>query len=526
MAIWMLYVIVVSLLLSGAALAAERTALLRRVPTRWPWVLSIAASVLVPAIVASVSIQAPEIPSLVSPAVSQKIVSLRHTTSRELSPAIWVGAGTRQLSARPSVNTLFRRVWAGASGALLLALLVSGAHLYWRKRRWEHGTIAGTSVYVTDDVGPAVVGLFRPRIAVPRWLTQSAAATQELVIAHERSHLEAHDVRLFAASLFVLVLMPWNLPVWWQMRRLRFAIEVDCDARVLNAGRDAAMYGETLIAVGQRHSGYVGAVAGMSESKSFLEERVRIMVRKPVNWWRLPAAALGCLSVALVVVAAQVEPPNAEQPSAGAHSEIELATTVLDGYTGYYRIGDESVMSITRNDGQLLSQITGQTPAPIYPESTTRFFYKVVNAQIDFLTDASGKATALVLHQRGVDHSAPRIDAEVARQVAANLEARIRNATPLPGSEAAARRFIAGVTLGRPNYDEMTPELAGLLRQQLSIQQPFFAGLGPLVSVDFKGVGNQGWDNYQFKYGHNTVTVRIALNSQGIITGELATLDP
>ena len=34
-----------------------------------------------------------------------------------------------------------------------------------------------------------------------------------------------------------VVLMPWNLPLWWQWRRLRFAIEVDCDARVLASGR-------------------------------------------------------------------------------------------------------------------------------------------------------------------------------------------------------------------------------------------------------------------------------------------------
>jgi bla regulator protein blaR1 len=114
------------------------------------------------------------------------------------------------------------------------------------------------------------------------------------VIAHEQAHLDAHDVGLFTGALFLLVCMPWNLPLWSQLRRLRCAIEVDCDARVLKAGHDTASYGETLIVVGQRRSLYIGAVAGMSESKSFLEDRINIMVRKPARWWRVSAAALGC----------------------------------------------------------------------------------------------------------------------------------------------------------------------------------------------------------------------------------------
>ena len=308
---WMLYVVFVSLLLSGAALAAERIALARRAPARWHWVLSIAASALVPVIVASAWVHVPRIPFLVSPAGSWQIVSLGRMASSGLSPSAWVGDGTKSLSAMPSLNALLGWVWAGASGTLLLALLVSGAYLRRRMRRWERGTIAGASVYITDDVGPAIVGLLRPRIAVPRWLTQTSAQTQELVIAHERSHLEAHDVRIFTGALILLVAMPWNLPLWWQLRRLRFAIEVDCDTRVLKSGRDARVYGETLITIGQRQSGYIGAIAGMSEPMAFLERRLGIMIRKPARRWRLSTVALGCSSLALVVTAAQIEPPNA-----------------------------------------------------------------------------------------------------------------------------------------------------------------------------------------------------------------------
>ncbi|UUZ52386.1 hypothetical protein LP419_22985 [Massilia sp. H-1] len=47
--------------------------------------------------------------------------------------------------------------------------------------------------------------------------------------------MAARDPQLLGLALLVLVAMPWNLPMWWQLRRLRHAIEVDCDARVLAA---------------------------------------------------------------------------------------------------------------------------------------------------------------------------------------------------------------------------------------------------------------------------------------------------
>ncbi|UUZ46788.1 hypothetical protein LP420_23520 [Massilia sp. B-10] len=68
---------------------------------------------------------------------------------------------------------------------------------------------------------------------LPLWLTQSQAQQQALVMAHESSHMAARDPQLLGLALLVLVAMPWNLPMWWQLRRLRHAIEVDCDARVL-----------------------------------------------------------------------------------------------------------------------------------------------------------------------------------------------------------------------------------------------------------------------------------------------------
>lgn len=209
--------------------------------------------------------------------------------------------------------------------------------------------------------------------------------------------------------------MPWNLPLWWQLRRLRYAIE----ARVLRGGHDATQYGETLIAIGQRQSAFIGAVTAMSESKSFREERIKLMVRKPGKDWRL-VAALGCLSLALVAVAAEVGPPNATTPSEASVS-ITLDSAVLDRYTGDYELAPGAVLAVTRLGNQLFAQLTGQPSAEIFPQSEGEFFYKIVKAQISFKRDAQGRTTGLVLHQHGANMAAPRIDAASAQKISLPL---------------------------------------------------------------------------------------------------------
>jgi bla regulator protein BlaR1 len=528
MLVWMLYVIVVSAFLGAAALAAEYAGRLRRGSTRWLWSLSMVASLLVPAIIVSVSVQLPSIPNIVSPVASQRIVSLRNATSKSLSPANWMSGDARRISARPSVDALLRRGWGVASSVLLLGLLASGVHLGLRKRRWKLGTLAGATVYITDNVGPAVVGLLRPRIAVPSWLCGAPAVTQQLVIAHEKAHLEAHDVRLLTAGVLLLVGMPWNLPMWWQLRRLRYAIEVDCDARILSTGRDATTYGETLIAVGERQSGFVGAVAGMSESKSFLEERIKLMVRKPVRTWQASMAALVGLSLALVAVASQVEPPNAGMVVSGEHHEILVDTATLDRYTGFYRISSTDFFTITREGGHLMAQMPEQPAYPIYPETTAKFFYimEVTDTQIEFETNAQGEVTAMVVHDRGVDSRCRRIDAAKAQQIATNLAARVASQKPMPGSDATVNRIITGIASGKPNYEEMYRPFADTMRKQLPETQAVLAKFGAVLSIEFLGLGDQGWQTYLIRQEHGVSQLRVNFNELGIICGVQLTTGP
>ena len=59
-----------------------------------------------------------------------------------------------------------------------------------------------------------------------------------------------------------------------------------------------------------------------------------------------------------------------------------------------------------------MAQLTGQDYYEIFPKSETNFFYKVVNAQIGFNCEASGKARSLTLHQGGVAQEARKVSDE------------------------------------------------------------------------------------------------------------------
>jgi bla regulator protein BlaR1 len=527
---WMLYVIMVTVLLSIGAFVAERAARLKRGGTRWIWITAIFASLALPTLIASVSVQ---LPNVMAPAVAQKMVALRDVTTQTLSPVFWISGSAAEPKGWRDFDELLKTSWRAASIAMLLALVASGIHLMIRKRRWRQGTVSGASVLITEDVGPAVVGLARPLIVVPRWVTVALPSQQTAVIAHEQSHLEARDPQLFTLALALLVFMPWNLPLWWQLRRLRYAIEIDCDARVLKGGVDLAHYGETLIVVGERQSAYIGAVAAMSESKSFLQERIEHMIRKPVRWRRLGVATLASFSIALTALAAQVSPPNTEGPATTAaaepgkkeRKEIQVSEAALAHYVGTYRFDGTQIYTVSRKGAGLEAQMTGQPPIDIYAETEKNFFYKIVDAQIEFVGDGGAPASAVVMHQGGSDFTMPRIDAGTVEQMKIDLAARIASGSPAPGSDAAVRKFTAAASAGKPNYEDMSPAIAKAVRDQQPQMEPMMKMMGAIQSVDFVRVGEGGWDVYRVKYANGTLLWRIGLGPDGKVNYALVLPD-
>ena len=60
-------------------------------------------------------------------------------------------------------------------------------------------------------------------------------------------------------------------------------------------------------------------------------------------------------------------------------------------------------LTVTLDGSQLRAQLTGQPAHPIFPETETLFFYKVVDATLEFQRDAGGTVTGVRLRQGRVD---------------------------------------------------------------------------------------------------------------------------
>jgi hypothetical protein len=88
--------------------------------------------------------------------------------------------------------------------------------------------------------------------------------------------------------------------------------------------------------------------------------------------------------------------------------EVKVDAKVLESYVGSYAITPQFVMTVTLENGQLMVQATGQPKFAMFPESATKFFLKVVDAQVSFVKDEAGTVNALVLHQNGADKKAVR----------------------------------------------------------------------------------------------------------------------
>lgn len=109
------------------------------------------------------------------------------------------------------------------------------------------------------------------------------------------------------------------------------------------------------------------------------------------------------------VAAAVMKLLQGEEPdSLKLKPTVHVSGQVMAAYAGQYKMDSGAVISITHEPPTLRAQLTGQPKFRVFPESETKFYYKVVDAQLTFERDAEGKVAVVVLHQNGTDMRAPR----------------------------------------------------------------------------------------------------------------------
>ncbi len=94
------------------------------------------------------------------------------------------------------------------------------------------------------------------------------------------------------------------------------------------------------------------------------------------------------------------------KPEVRATVKVDEKTLAL--YAGTYQLGPGFDLVVTVENGQLMTQATGQSKFAVYAKTENRFFPLDFPAEIEFVKDPDGKVNALILHQGGRDMKAPR----------------------------------------------------------------------------------------------------------------------
>jgi CubicO group peptidase (beta-lactamase class C family) len=90
--------------------------------------------------------------------------------------------------------------------------------------------------------------------------------------------------------------------------------------------------------------------------------------------------------------------------------EVSVAPAILADYVGTYQLTPTINDVISVKDGHLMTKLGNQPELQLYAESETKFFLKVVDAQVEFFRDPSTHAVIhLTIYQGGGEHAAKKL---------------------------------------------------------------------------------------------------------------------
>jgi beta-lactamase regulating signal transducer with metallopeptidase domain len=319
-AAWMLYLLVLSSMLGLAALSAERALRWLNMPVRATWALALLGTPAIGVLVArtgglrligasgsSSSGSAEAAPTLGADSVSALERWFASAEATMLDP--FVGALNTLLASAATLDRPLLALWAAGSATVVLALLLSLHRLHSASRDWPRRRVDGRDVRVSEDLGPAVLGIGRAEVVLPAWVLEQDPASRRLIVLHESEHLKARDGTLLFAGLLVAAAIPWNPFAWWQLRQLRLAVELDCDRRVLRSGVGLREYASLLLEAGSRRAVPFGSAAAFVHFDSQLGRRIRMMMENRKAPRYVPAAVALTMAAAILIVACSAPAP-------------------------------------------------------------------------------------------------------------------------------------------------------------------------------------------------------------------------
>ena len=289
---------------------------------------------------------------------------------------------------------LFTAIWLAGAAVMVGYLIISAVLL---KRRVGACVETEPGVFVADGLAsPFVLGVFRPKIYLPPSLDR---AQREMVLAHERAHLQRRD-HLIKPFAFLLLSVYWFNPVLWVAYALLCRdIELACDERVIRDmdRNDRAFYSQTLLDCGSGHRRIAACPVAFGEVG--VKERVKNVLnyKKPAFWIILIAVIAGIV----LAVCFLTNPKTKEDRLTGVRLTMSDMLETMRCYditesgelveAEYYTVGDSTrynaasdCFSYDASEGKLKTrlvktELTDTTHTPIEVTDTHRAIFEAVS---------------------------------------------------------------------------------------------------------------------------------------------------
>lgn len=287
----------------------------------------------------------------------------------------WHTATSGVVDATQTIGVGTAMSWSWLIGALAFSsvLVIRQVRFLHRlQRRDESGEEPG------EPLGPAVVGLLRPRIVLPADFAQRYTPEEQvLVLEHEREHLRRGDLPAQALCSLLCCLFWFNPLVHLGAARFRFDQELACDADVIRAFPNSRRtYGDAMFKT--QLAGFGLPLGCHWQSVHPLKERIA-MLRQPLPGLLRRRSGLALLAVMFTigtytVWAAQPAKDPAPVPTLQAVTDEDvLANPKYPAEAAAAGINGQVVLDLLVGaDGMVKEiKITSSEPAGVFDKAAT-----------------------------------------------------------------------------------------------------------------------------------------------------------
>jgi beta-lactamase regulating signal transducer with metallopeptidase domain len=208
-----------------------------------------------------------------------------------------------------------------------------------------HKHIRPIAIMQSDRIiSPLAVGIFKPRIILPKSMNMSDKQLLDYVLSHEYNHIKRYDA-LWKILLLLALCVHWFNPMVWVMFILASRdLELTCDEMVIRrfGTKTKTAYAYILIGMVEHGSGFAPLYSGFS--KNATQERIEsIMKNKKLTLASVILAVVLVSTLTIGVLAA-----SASEQSANDEPKSSMADSFLgngESLKSFIAVCDESLES-------------------------------------------------------------------------------------------------------------------------------------------------------------------------------------